>query len=69
MPRIPLLSLLCFAVSLPASSLHAQEPTEAAVWHMVATYLTKEAQLALADLPPPDPAAHPVPRFHPAHQG
>jgi hypothetical protein len=57
MPRIPLLSLLCFAVLSPASSLHAQEQTEAQVWHMVATYLTKEAQLALADLPPPDPAS------------
>ena len=57
MPRIPLLSLLCFAVSSPAGSLHAQEHAELEVWQMISTYLTKEAEIALGELPEPSNAA------------
>lgn len=57
MPRIPLLSLLCLAVLAPSDSLHAQEHPEVEIWQMLSTYLTKEAEIALGELPVPSDAA------------
>ncbi len=57
MPRVtPLLLVLCAALA-PACAVRAATEVETGVWRLVSSYLNKEAQIALGDLPTPADAA------------